>query len=72
MLRPLGNGRLRVGTPIELRDDIYCMAFLSQLRPDIITRYIDLRTGETIMERDERKSRELAQMSSQSSSELAD
>jgi hypothetical protein len=31
MIRTPGDGSLRIGTSLELREDIYCIAFLAQL-----------------------------------------
>ena len=45
-----GEGALRIGTSIEMQEDIYSLTFLSQLRTDIITRTIYFATGELISE----------------------
>jgi hypothetical protein len=54
MIRPPGNGTMRIGTTMELREDIYCISFLCQLKPEIIMRFIHLDTSETIYEREDR------------------
>jgi hypothetical protein len=52
--RKMGEGNLRIGTSLNLVEDIYCMTFLCYLRTDIMERFIYFETGELHTEREER------------------
>jgi hypothetical protein len=56
-----GEGALRIGTSIEMQEDIYSLTFLSQLRTDIITRTIYFATGELISEKKARLAKKAEQ-----------
>jgi hypothetical protein len=48
MARKYGEGSLRMGTAVELSEDIYCITYLSMLRADYISLYLDVETGQPI------------------------
>lgn len=48
MKRKYGEGSLRMGTAVELSEDIYCITYLSMLRADYISLYLDIETGMVI------------------------
>ena len=48
MKRKYGEVSLRMGSPVELSEDIYCITYLSMLRADHISLYIDIATGMVI------------------------
>jgi hypothetical protein len=43
--RTYGEGEVRIGRCIELNDDIYSIGFISQLRDDIMVKFLDITTG---------------------------
>lgn len=46
--RTYGEGEIRIGTAIYLCDDIYSIGFISQLRDDIMQKYLNILTGKLI------------------------
>jgi len=43
--RKYGEGEIRLGFPIELSPDIYCLAFVSMLKNEYIADFMDVLTG---------------------------
>lgn len=43
--RAYGEGEIRIGKALYLSEDIYSMGFMSQLRDDVMTKYLDIQTG---------------------------
>jgi len=46
--RTYGEGEIRIGTPIYLCDDIYSIGFVSQLRDDVMRKYLNITTGKLV------------------------
>jgi len=44
--RRYGEGSLRIGSGVELSEDIYCITYLSMLRADHISVYLNIETGQ--------------------------
>lgn len=44
-VRSYGEGEVRIGETLNLNDDIYSIGFISQLRDDIMVKYLDVATG---------------------------
>lgn len=55
--RTYGEGEIRIGTSIYLCDDIYSIGFVSQLRDDIMSKYLNITTGK-LVEEDENEGQE--------------
>lgn len=51
--RTYGEGENRIGTSIYLHDDIYSIGFASQIRDDIMKKYLNITTGKLIEEEEE-------------------
>lgn len=47
-VRAYGAGNVRIGTRLEMGEDIYSLSFVSMLSDDCITPYFDVITGELI------------------------
>jgi len=43
--RTYGEGEIRIGNAIYLCDDIYSIGFISQLRDNIMQKYLNILTG---------------------------
>jgi len=43
--RVYGEGEIRIGHYIPLNDDIYSIGFISQLRDDLMIKFIDIMAG---------------------------
>lgn len=43
--RVYGEGEVRIGEQLTLNEDIYSIGFISQLRDDIMKKYLDITTG---------------------------
>ncbi len=46
--RAYGEGEIRIGKALYLSEDIYSMGFMSQLRDDVMTKYLDIQTGKLL------------------------
>ena len=46
--RAYGEGEIRISKALFLSEDIYSMGFMSQIRDDIMTKYLDIQTGKLI------------------------
>lgn len=46
--RAYGEGEIRIGRALYLSEDIYSMGFMSQIRDDVMTKYLDIQTGKLI------------------------
>ena len=44
-VRYYGEGEVRIGKSIEIGEDIWCLAYLSQLKTETLISLIDLNTG---------------------------
>ena len=44
----MGEGKIRVGVYLDHTEEIYSLAFMSQLKAKIILQYVDLFTGRPI------------------------
>jgi len=51
--RKYGEGEMRLGFPIEINQDIYCLAYVSMLKYEHITNFIDVLTGKLSSGKDE-------------------
>ena len=40
-----GEGLCRIGTPVQISEDIYTLSFLSQLKEKVIAMYVDVKSG---------------------------
>ena len=52
--RGYGNGDLRIGSPIDLDDDIYCLSYIVQMKNSHLVKFLDFDTG-VIFEAEERE-----------------
>lgn len=46
--RAYGEGEIRIGRALFLSEDIYSMGFMSQIRDDVMTKYLDIQTGKLL------------------------
>lgn len=46
--RAYGEGEIRIGKALYLSEDIYSMGFMSQIRDDVMTKYLDIQSGKLI------------------------
>ena len=46
--RAYGEGEIRIGKALYLSEDIYSMGFMSQIRDDVMTKYLNIQTGKLI------------------------
>lgn len=53
--RTYGEGECRIGECLTLNDDIYSIGFISQLRDDIMKKYLDISTGKIVEFEEENK-----------------
>jgi hypothetical protein len=51
--RAYGEGEIRIGKALFLSEDIYSMGFMSQIRDDVMTKYLDIQSGKLIETEDE-------------------
>lgn len=51
--RNYGEGEKRIGKSFELGEDIYSIGFMSQIRDDIMKRFLDITTGKLIIKEEE-------------------
>jgi len=51
--RAYGEGEIRISKALYLSEDIYSMGFMSQIRDDIMTKYLDIQTGKLIENEEE-------------------
>jgi len=51
--RAYGEGEIRISKALFLSEDIYSMGFMSQIRDDIMTKYLDIQTGKLIENEEE-------------------
>lgn len=47
-----GEGECRIGTRLSINDDIYCCGFIAYLRDDIVSKTLNIMTGELRSEED--------------------
>lgn len=52
-VRIYGEGEVRIGKSIYLHDDIYSIGFISQLRDDVMKKYLNISTGKLLEEGEE-------------------
>lgn len=57
-MRKYGEGEIRLGNTLELDDDIYSFAFITQMNDKIMDETIDILTGKTIKEFEDEEIRE--------------
>ena len=50
--RRYGEGALRMNSGVELTEDIYCIAYLSMLKADHISIFLDIETGHVNTEKE--------------------
>lgn len=46
--RRYGEGKLRIGQPVTLSEDIFSMAFISMLKDEYISLFVDVETSELV------------------------
>ena len=51
--RAYGEGEIRISKALFLSEDIYSMGFMSQIRDDVMTKYLDIQTGKLIENEEE-------------------
>jgi len=51
--RAYGEGEIRISKALYLSEDIYSMGFMSQIRDDVMTKYLNIQTGKLIMTEEE-------------------
>lgn len=49
-IRTYGEGEIRINQAIYLHDDIYSIGFVSQLRDDIMKKYLNISTGKLVQD----------------------
>jgi hypothetical protein len=60
--RTYGEGEVRVGLTLNLNDDIYSIGFISQIRDDVMKRFLDITTGHANESEEEHKAHTLVEL----------